>query len=250
MKKAAVYTLIMLAGFITQAQTKFVQAGKIEYERKINVHRQFEGRDDDEWIKEYLSKMPKFHTTYFDLYFEGNKTSYKPGRESDDSKKTANMWGIGPAKENVVAVDLEKKEIKSLKAVFEQTFLVSDTASKFEWKISQETRTIAGFECHKAVTKICDSVYVVAFFTQEITVSGGPESFHGLPGMILGLAIPRLHTTWFATKIQLAAPVAKDFEVPTRGTTKTDEAKLKSTLKSSLKDWGKFGERNTWWVLL
>ena len=249
MKKIALYTLMIFIGFTSQAQTKFVQAGKIEYERKINVHRQFEGRDDDEWIKEYLSKMPKFHTTYFDLYFEGNKTSYKPGRETDDSKKTANMWGIGPAKENLVAVDLTKKEIKSVKTVFEQTFLVADTASQFEWKISQETRTIAGFECHKAVTRICDSVYVVAFFTQEITVSGGPESFHGLRGMILGIAIPRLYTTWYATKVELVQPSATDFTLTTKGK-KTDEKQLLSTLKSSFKEWGKDGQRYMWWTLL
>ena len=32
----------------------------------------------------------------------------------------------------------------------------------------------------------------------------GPELFTGLPGMILGLAIPRYYTTWFATKVELA----------------------------------------------
>ena len=250
MKKIAIYILIAFSALISQAQAKFVQAGKIEYERKINVHRQFDGRgDDSEWIKEYLSKLQKFHTTYFDLYFEGNKTSYKPGRETDDSKKTQNLWGIGPAKENVVAVDLDKKEIKSLKSVFEQTFLVSDTASQFEWKISQETRTIAGFECHKAVTKICDSVYVVAFFTQEITVSGGPESFHGLPGMILGIAIPRLYTTWYATKVELIQPAPSEFTIPTKGK-KTDEKQLLLTLKTSFKEWGKDGQRYMWWTLL
>jgi GLPGLI family protein len=35
----------------------------------------------------------------------------------------------------------------------------------YQWRITDETRTIAGFECKKAVTKICDSVYVVAFYT-------------------------------------------------------------------------------------
>src|SRR4051812_7070676 len=114
MRTYIICTLFILIGFITEAQTKFVQAGKIEFERKINVHRQFDGNNDSEWIKEYLSKLQKFHTTYFDLYFEGNKTSYKPGRETEDSKKTQNMWGIGPAKENIVAVDLAKQEIKSV----------------------------------------------------------------------------------------------------------------------------------------
>jgi hypothetical protein len=64
------------------------------------------------------------------------------------------------------------------------------------------------------------------------------------------VAIPRLHTTWFATKIQLTTPAPKDFEIPARGTTKTNTEKLRNTLRSSLKDWGKYGEKNTWWVML
>lgn len=231
------------------AQTKFVQAGKIEFERKINVHRQFEPEEDDSWFKEMISKMPKFHTTYFELSFEGNRTMYKPGRESEDNKKLGNFWLIGPAKENTVLTQLDKKEISSSKTVFEQRFLVQDTARKFEWRLSDETRTIAGFECRKAVTKICDSVYVVAFYTQEITVNGGPESFHGLPGMILGLAIPRLYTTWFATKVELVSPPATEFTMATKGK-KTTETDLQKTLQSSLKDWGKQGQRNIWWTLL
>jgi len=249
MKKLTFIIGLFVQALFATAQTKFIQAGKIEFERKINVQRQFEGNEDDEWLKEIMSKMPKFHTTYFDLYFQGQQTAYKPGRESEDAKKNQNMWFIGPAKENVVTIDLGKKEMKSQKAIFDETFLVADSAHRFDWKISEETRTIAGFECHKAVTKICDSVYVVAFFTQEITVSGGPESFHGLPGMILGLAIPRLYTTWYATKVELVQPALADLTIAVKGK-KTDEKLLLNSLKSSFKEWGKNGPRNLWWSML
>ncbi len=113
----------------------------------------------------------------------------------------------------------------------------------------ERKRTIAGFECSKAVTIICDSVYVVAFYTDEMPVSGGPESFGGLPGMILGIAIPRLHTTWFATKVELIAPAAKDFIIPTKGQ-RINNKKLADNLNSSLKSWGKRGDRNIWWTIL
>ena len=48
------------------------------------------------------------------------------------------------------------------------------------------------FLCRKALTKICDSVVVVAFYTNEIIPSGGPESFGGLPGMILEFGHPQV----------------------------------------------------------
>ncbi|MGB8194790.1 MAG: GLPGLI family protein, partial [Chitinophagaceae bacterium] len=238
--------IIILALAVTAgsagAQTQFLAKGKIEFERKINVHRQYEPEagEDDTWYKEYVSKLAKFHTSYFDLYFNENKTMYKFNRDGDGPK---NFWGLGPAKENTIVTDLDKKTYVSAKRVFEQNYLVEDSSRRLEWKLSDETRTIAGFECKKAVAKICDSVYVVAFYTDEILATGGPESFSGLPGMILGLAIPRLYTTWFATKVQLIEPTDKDLAVPTRGK-KVNTKALEATLLSSLKDWGKQGQKN------
>ena len=59
-----------------------------------------------------------------------------------------------------------------------------------------------------------DSVYVIAFYTDQITTTGGPESFNGLPGMILGVAIPRINTTWFATKLELVEVKPQDLIAP------------------------------------
>jgi|SRR5688500_2678847 len=241
--------LIMLAcPFILKAQQKFINEGKIVYERRINIHRQFDDEEmNSEWFKELIKRQPPFHSSTFTLGFKNNQTIYKL---SGELEKLEWAWIMGPAKENVIITDFDKQSRQSMKNVFETNFLVSDSIGKIEWKITEEKRTIAGLDCRKAVGRICDSVYIVAFYTDEIAVSGGPESFEGLPGMILGIAIPRLHTTWFANKVQLTEPVAKDFEINTRGTTKTNIPKLKSTLRSSLKDWGKYGERNTWWVML
>ena len=246
--KKLIYIIFAFSPAFVHAQERFVTEGRIEYERKINVHRQVDDEDQaSEWFKDMVKSQPAFHTSSFSLQFNNDKAVYKLIGELP---KFPIWWLLGPAKENNIVTDFSHQTRQSLKSIFDQTFLISDSLANIEWKISDEMRTIAGMECRKAVARICDSVYVVAFYTDEIPVSGGPESFQGLPGMILGLAIPRLHTTWFATKIQLAPPVAKDFEIATRGTTKTDQVKLRSTLKSSLKDWGKFGERNTWWVLL
>ncbi len=231
------------------AQAIFLGEGKIEYERKINIHRQWENEEnnDDEFFKEYLSKLPKFNNAYFDLSFGDNKTVYRPGREGDNSRNYS--WVIGPSKENIVIRDFNNQTMISSKKVFEDSYLIQDSFPAIDWKITDETRIIANFECRKAVGKICDSVYVVAFYTDEITISGGPESFGGLPGMILGIAIPRLYTTWFATKVELVAPTAKDFVAPTKGK-KSNNKDLLKTLQAAIKDWGKEGQRNMWWVML
>ena len=238
--------LLLNSPLLVLAQAQFLVKGKIEFERKINVHKQLDQEEGSDWYKEFISKQPKFYTSYFDLHFNGNKTVYKPGRETEPFR---NWWLVGPSKDNVVITDMETQIMNSQKKVFEDIYLLQDTIGKIEWKISEEFRTIAGFECRKAVAIICDSVYVVAFYTDEIAVTGGPESFNGLPGMILGLAVPRLYTTWFATKVELIEPKPTDFAIPSRGKKITDQ-NLQTLLQKSLKDWGKQGQRNIWWVML
>jgi GLPGLI family protein len=119
--------------------------------------------------------------------------------------------------------------------IFENTYLIKDSVRNLDWHISNETRDIAGFECKKAVTRICDSVVVVAFYTDQITVSSGPESFGGLPGMILGLAIPRLYTTWFATKLELIDPTTAQLNPVQKGK-KVNRQQLHSEIAKALKE--------------
>jgi GLPGLI family protein len=94
-----------------------------------------------------------------------------------------------------------------------------------------------------------DSIYVVAFYTDEILTTGGPESFSGLPGMILGVSLPHQHISWFATKVE-AIPIAEtQVAAPVKGK-KVDNATLKSTIRSSLKNWGKTGQQYMEAILL
>lgn len=159
------------------------------------------------------------------------------------------MWGAKPVDTDVSIQDFKKGIAINQKEVFENTYLIKDSSRTWEWKIADETREIAGFECRKAVTKICDSVYVVAFYTDQIPVSAGPESFGGLPGMILGLAVPRLNTTWFATKLELISPTVNELNVKQKGK-QVNRSQLTTELSKAMKDWGKEGARKMWVVQL
>jgi GLPGLI family protein len=245
--------LILFFGPSLSAQPIFIAAGKIEYERKINVHKQFEAVIDEkdqesEWMREVKQRTPKVVTSFFDLYFNEDQSLYKPGRETD--AKLNNIWMIGPAKENTVLTNFSAHKSISQKSIFEANFLLEDSLGYVQWKLEPEVRTIAGFECRKAVGIICDSVYVVAFYTDEISVSGGPESFHGLPGMILGIAIPRLYTTWFATKVEVMKPNESIFNFKPKGKKSSHLALQKELQQSSMKNWGKEAQRNLWWAML
>ena len=254
MKKLFAISAAILFMTSLQAQVKFITKGKIEYEKTVNLYKQqMESRDDGEdentWVISMFKSVPKIRTSYFDLYFDNDKTLYQPGKEVPTTASRTPDWMMGPANENIVFTDLKNELFTSQKTVFESTFNINDSVRKMEWKISPDTRTIAGFECRKATTIIMDSIYVVAFYTDQIVTNGGPESFNGLPGMILGLAIPRMHITWFATKLELVEIKDNTLIPPKRGK-KTNVTNLKSQLKESMKDWGKWGNKNIWQIMI
>lgn len=229
---------------LANAQEVFIVKGKIEFERKTNIHKNL---DNDSWGDMMKKSLPQHKTDYFDLYFDNNKTLYKPGKEVEGVKVPD--WVGGPANENIVFNDLKDEKFISQKAVFESAYLIQDSLRKFDWKISSDTRTIAGFECRKATAIIMDSVFVVAFYTDQIVTHGGPESFTGLPGMILGLAIPRLNTTWFATKLEVVDVKETDLAAPKKGK-KTNLVDLSDQLKSATKNWGANVARYIWKIMI
>ena len=233
--------------FSANAQTQFIMKGRVEYEKKINQFKSIEGKEDNIWYKEMMKVYPKFVNDVYELRFDSKKSVYKLAKENTDNKYL--MWGSKPSETDGVVQDLENKSLSTQKDVFENTYLIKDSLRKLEWRITDETRDIAGFECRKAVTKICDSVYVVAFYTDQIPVSSGPESFGGLPGLILGLAVPRLYTTWFATKLELIDPSIAQLNPVQKGKKVTRE-QLFAELKKGLKDWGEEGEKRIWVVSL
>jgi GLPGLI family protein len=241
MKIFSITLILLLAAGLLRAQAPnaiFLSQGKIEFEKKLNQYAQLEG--DNTWSELQKKTLSQFKTTYFDMLFTRSKTLYKPGREGTGN--SMGWFSEMPSQENVIYSDLDQDKSVSQKKVFEQLFLVQDSIRKIRWKLTDETRTIAGFNCRRANAIIMDSIYVVAFYTDEILTSGGPESFNGLPGMILGVALPHQHMTWFATKVE-AVNVADTQLAPPQKGKKIDNAGLKETVGAALKDWGKYAQR-------
>ena len=123
----------------------------------------------------------------------------------------------------------------------EETFLIEDSLANIEWKLTADTRVIAGFECKKAIGIIHDSIAVFAFYADELLIPGGPESIHGLPGMILGMGVPRLHTTWFATKVEVNGVNLNLAKPATKGKKVNYQLMIRS-VNDVLKEWGDYGK--------
>ena len=238
--------LILIVGFVVSfasfSQTQFISGGKIEFERRINIWATLKG----EFAEQLKKSTPQYKIDYFNYDFEKNKAIYKPGRES--GSKVA-FFGAAPANDNIVYSNFENGQSISQKNVFEKTYLIEDSLLNATWKIKDDFREIAGFNCRRATTIIMDSIFVVAFYTDEIMITGGPESINGLPGMILGLVINRLHTTWYATKVSVTEVSPKTITPPTKGV-KVNKQKLFEAVSPTFSKWGLDAAIAMWSVMI
>ncbi|MBN9350900.1 MAG: GLPGLI family protein [Chitinophagaceae bacterium] len=239
MKQILSTFIVCFLSLTLAAQPQFIKAGKITYERKLNVWANIQG----DFAEQFKKANPQFKTDLFTLEFNQNQSLYSPA-----NNQQKNIFDL-VATNNIVYSDFKAGTYTSTKNVFEKTFLINDSLKNLNWKIKNDFREIAGFNCRRATTILFDSVFVVAFYTDEIVLPGGPESFHGLPGTILGLVINRLHTTWYATKVEIGDSKNEKIIPPAKGT-KVNNSQLKKQIESFFTQWGSNTQRFQWSIFI
>lgn len=234
---------LLFSGTLSAQFSRFPVSGVIEFEKKINMHaliRKNITKNNETYMtaafEQYKKTHPQFNTSKSTLQFSKDRTLFTPL----ESTEAPSFFSSHPAvmQINTVYNDLSTNISSIQKTVFEQTFLVKDTTRNIKWKITDEHREIAGYSCRRANAIVMDSIYVVAFYTDQIPVSSGPETFTGLPGMILGLALPHEHVTWFATSVT-DKPLDKPLAPPVKGKLTTNKG-LRERLETSLKRYGEY----------
>lgn len=241
--------LLLLVTYEGHSQNvRFVNSGTIEYEKRVNMYAKLAKRitkGNSSWMQQiydqYKKTQPQFTTVKTTLSFSRDASLYKP--VETNTPPANNFFSNDPTIDlkKIIYTDFRTGKSISEKSLYEEVFFIEDSLRKIRWKITNETREIAGYDCRRANALVMDSVYVVAFYTDQIPVSGGPESFTGLPGMILGLALPHDNTTWFATKVTDVA-VQPSPITPAKKAKKLDNKGLLSTLKESMENWGEYAQ--------
>ena len=211
---------------------QFITKAVIEYEVKSNVKKTMPNFFMNDELKD---QIPTFKTGYYNFSFAHDESIFKFDHWSDETKKVPNFLK-SDEELNIWYTNYDANKIIMQKAIWGSQLIVQDSIKKLEWRISNENRIIAGFNCRKAVAIMFDSVYIFAFYTDEIMISGGPCSINGLPGMILGVTIPRLYTSWIATKVMITGVDEKNIkQINTKKPITMQD--LKSTIIDHTKDW-------------
>ncbi len=178
------------------------------------------------WVKkmaavDYLSQEQKDRASYMwgnqaewkmygTLYFNGLRTKYEDSEEKANAEYEGYSWRKD---EYYIYRDFEKRNIKDIIKLLGKVYLIQDTLIAQEWKILNDIKEVAGHICMNASwTDTIKGQKVIAWFALDMPISGGPERFCGLPGMILEVDINNGALVMTADKIDyISTGTALDF---------------------------------------
>lgn len=220
---ACCMALLCLCFFNAYSQYSF---GKVIYERKTNLFKKYKDQEVRNWLKD----EHKIKVDVFELYFNDSLSVFRP-QESELKDKMS--WATNSS---TVYQNLKQGKKMGIMDIWGEKLYVEDTLTIRQWKITGSKRNIAGYNCRKAIWQKNDSVRIYAWYAEELMCSVGPETFNGLPGLILGLATEDGGLIYFAQKVEIKDPGVEPLRF------KKGKEKIYATeeLKSKMqKDFGK-----------
>ncbi|HEX6849699.1 MAG TPA: GLPGLI family protein [Chitinophagaceae bacterium] len=216
-----------------------VKEGKILYERTMQL--QIRINDDNPALQ---NMIPKERKDKFELFFTEGKSLWQPveddgqgedmtfGSEGGGMRMTFRM----PGSDDIAYHNIPDSKKVDQRELGGKSYIISDSIRKMNWKVAGETKMILGHNCMKATTqrtqesfrmtmdngeakreKVMDTMNIVAWFTNEIPGSFGPDTYQGqLPGTILEIDVNNGRNSFKAIEISPKVDVAKIKE-PSKG---------------------------------
>lgn len=194
------FALLFCGSFTAQ----YITSGRITYERRTNL----EKRHVDQRMRRMINDDNKIRNESFTLTFDDSISVFKPV----PVEKTDGMMSWMTTK-NSYLQNLNSKRQISILALFGQDVYVNDSLPNRNWKVTDNKRIIAGYECRKAIYQKNDSTRIYAWYSPALVPSVGPEGFCGLPGTILGVASEDGGVIYFAKKVDVAKPANSELKL-------------------------------------
>ena len=191
--------------------------------------------DEQSRIQQQLMKaMQKEYTLTFNASESNWKEVEKLEKETGGGNVRVMMVGVGGGADGLLYKNTAGKNFLETTDAFGKLFLVSGDLESYEWKMTDETKQIGQYSCYKAtaereVTEIRTSEVngkreekeekrtqvITAWYTPEIPVSHGPDTFWGLPGLIL--EVSNGNRVMVCNKIVLNPNDEVAIEIPKKG---------------------------------
>lgn len=209
--------------------------GEATYKTAASMNVDFEGDmpgvDAEAIRKQIAQQMQREYT----LTFNTHESSYKRVEELDQNSSVSG-GGVQirmTGGEGITYRNTKTKVHKESEDLFGKEFLIVDEPETRDWKILNEFKQIGQYECQKAVfesttrqmsvdsengnevVEKIDTIQVVAWFAPSIPVSHGPDSYWGLPGLIL--EVKNGNFSILCTKVVMNSDEIGAIEIPKKG---------------------------------
>ncbi|WP_296638404.1 GLPGLI family protein [Polaribacter sp.] len=247
--KSLLSLFLSLITMATFAQKNF--EGKATYMSKTTMDMsRFGNQMSEQQKKQMMARMKNFLEKTYILSFNKNESSFKEEVKLDAPGTSGSRWGASNGQGSIYK-NLKDREMIEDVEQFSKRFLVVEPMEQPKWELGTESKKIGQYTAYKATMTTVDTkidwggifrrgrrnqendstktedkaaekiLNVTAWYTPQIPVSSGPESYWGLPGLILELNADR--TTMLCTEIVINPSEPITIEKPKKGTKVTRE---------------------------
>ena len=233
--------LLALATVTTFAQKNF--QGKATYMSKTTMDMSRFGKMTEQQKKQRMQRMKSFLEKTYTLTFNKTASSFKEEVKLEAPGASGPSWGRSNGQGSIYKNTKDKKMIEDVEQ-FSKRFLVVEEMEQAQWEMGMETKKIGQYTCYKATlvkedtnidwgsifsrsTKKKDStntkdaepskkmMLITAWYTPQIPVSTGPDTYYGLPGLILEINAGR--TTMLCTEVTISSKEVLEIDAPNKG---------------------------------
>jgi GLPGLI family protein len=231
--------IALMAQKNTEGEITYIESYEIDFEK------QFEGNEERyERMKDMLEEFKEQRMEKV-LYFNKKESLFhavekeeEPDFGGGNRMKMMMMRMNNP--ENKVYRDIQNNKVTEKQEFMGKMFLIKDEFEAKKWKFTGESEKIAGYMCQKASFKDTTTTIDV-WFTTQIPVPAGPNTYGQLPGMILkvhevgGKGKRMGERTVVATKVDLKKLDKKTIIEPAKGKEVTRE-EYHATVKAKMEE--------------
>ena len=239
--KRIVFACCTAAVFLFQPAQAQQKAGRVVYERTVQINFSFTGMDEG------MQRMiPRSRTDKLEVLFGDNQSLRKSVFEVQPEENNFEGNGVqirmvAAGADDITYTNFSDNRVVEQRELATKKYIVTGDVQKLNWKLTGETKTVLNIPCQQAISQristrtsmvmedgkmkreeVPDTLNITAWFAPSIPVSAGPEYQGQLPGLILAIDINNGRTVYKAIELSPAVEM-KDIKEPKNGKKMTQE---------------------------
>lgn len=224
--------IIVITLAVTKVSAQDFQ-GIATYKSHRKVDLKMDDNDENSEIKKQIQEqLRKQFQQEYTLTFDKNQSLYKKNESLATPSPASNGIQITISEgSDLLYKNIKESRYANATEIYGKQFLIKDTLSTIQWKLGNETKNIGEYTCFNAtfeeeyetqtltddneIETVTKKRTTTAWYTPQIPVSNGPQSFQGLPGLILEINDGEL--TLICNKLILNPKETLEIKEPKKG---------------------------------